>query len=154
MPMSGVGDIIAIAELGYKLAEALKKYIDEVETAEESIKALVIEVEQASSHVDGLSSLIDENQHTTFLSPVGVDKCRRLAVDFKTTILTIRSALGATSESETDLDKIVAAFLIKKRQRWQWPLLSRKVLAAPREHLGELKLELQLLMVSATAHKL
>ncbi|OJD40519.1 pre-mrna-splicing factor cwf21 [Diplodia corticola] len=152
--MSGVGDIIAIAELGYKLAAALKRYIDEVEAAEDNIKALVIEVEQASSHVGGLSKLLDENQETAFLSPVGEKNCKRLAADFKATILTIRSALGAPSESETDLDKIVEGFLIKKRQKWQWPLLSKKLLAAPRERLGELKLELQLLMVSATAHKL
>ncbi|GME39895.1 hypothetical protein GTA08_BOTSDO11573 [Neofusicoccum parvum] len=57
--VSGVGNIIAIVQLGYKFANALKGYVDEVCAAEESIKALADEVEQPSNHIQNLSDLIE-----------------------------------------------------------------------------------------------
>ncbi|EOD50133.1 hypothetical protein UCRNP2_3057 [Neofusicoccum parvum UCRNP2] len=152
--MSGIGDIIAVAQLGYKFAEALKGYIDEVGTAEESIKALVVEVEQASHRVKELSELIDGDTNTGFLTPVGLDGCHNLASEFKKTILSLKSVLVKTSDAPEDTGTAAFEFIdLSQWQKFRWPFI-RKALAVPRARLGELKIELQLLMVTASAHKL
>ncbi|KAH7036812.1 hypothetical protein B0J12DRAFT_703333 [Macrophomina phaseolina] len=152
--MAGIGDIVAIAELGYKFAEGLKSYIDEVGVAQESIKALVIEVEQASNHVQGLSQLIEGDKSTGFLTPVGLKECQRLSFAFRETIFEFRTRLLVSNTTEDDPEKVAAEFLnLSRWRKWHWPIF-RRTLEEPRARLGELKLELQLLMVTATAHKL
>ena len=152
--MASVGDIVAVAQLGYSLADALKGYVDEVGSAKSSIKALAIDIESASHRVEDLSKLIRANESTGFFTVTGLTECQKLSTDINETVTVLRKVLAKTNCSAFSPYQVEADEIdISKWKKFRWPLL-KKGLAEPRARLGTLKVELQLLMTVASAHKL
>src|SRR4051812_32287414 len=98
--MSGIGEasaILAVVDIGFKLAATLNAYVSSVIAAPDDISSLASEIDSTLSHLRSLESLITKNENTNAWDADGLELAKRSIGDCEKVVTKLRSLLQKSS---------------------------------------------------------
>ena len=149
----GIGEasaILTVAQLGITLSFSLYSFIGEVQDAPHRIRSIANEVATTSERLKDIGELVDKNPETPIFNEEGVHSAVRCSEECHKIIDEVKSVLqkGGWQQKSGALEKDEIDTSLFSTLRW--PFLKRS-LDVPRAELQRIKIDLQLLFVSAMA---
>lgn len=149
--VSGVSAVVAIAQVGFSLAQTLNTYVADVRNGRGDIANLANEIDATATHIEELDKLIQENNTTNGWNSNGLKIAKKCSIDFEETLNQLRAVFsrsGATLSNKRvtrdDIDNSVF-------NRLTWPSQKTR-LQSLRQDLYRVKIDILLFLNIYKAH--
>jgi hypothetical protein len=94
--VSSASAIIAIAQVGFNLAQTLNTYITDVKNGRSDIANLANEIDATATHIEELDKMIQENSITNGWNANGLKIAKQCSTDFERTLNQLRAVFSKT----------------------------------------------------------
>jgi len=109
--VSSASAVVAIAQVGFSLAQTLNTYITDVRNGRGDIANLANEIDATATHIEELDKLIQENNITNGWNANGLKIAKKCTTDFEQTLNQLRAvfsktgaALSSSTVTRDDID--------------------------------------------------